>query len=510
MEVRKVMLIEDEELIREGLKSILDWEGLDMEVVYAASNGEEALAFLKRQSVDMIVTDISMPVMDGLSFLAEFRELDKRARCVILTGYEEFDYARKAISLDVEDYILKPIDEVKLEDTLVKAALKLQEIDKKSISGLDTKAGWIQLLTGKLSPEKVPEYLALLPLIEVGKKVYPSVMKISLETLKEHEISDILLEIKGYPLLEGWKIRVIYLSSDTLLLLCFAKSSHELAVLFEGLQNQLESELGVLTFISVGNEILNYVELKESYELAQKLQKYRLVEGYGSCVTAWQMQNRQSQDVELDESCLRKLVLKKDKEGILIYIEDLFINNIKENVSIEDIYQLSLKTAMLLQEIKKEYQLLNKRNMQNLTELVDSIYQAEDLSSLKGVFVNEIVEILDCMNENNSQYTPVVKQIISEVQQNYREDMNLKTLSYKYHMNTSYLGQIFQKETGCSFSQYLSNIKNSKAKELLLNSNMKINDIAKEVGYLDTSYFYRKFKQCYGISPAAMREMKKY
>ena len=104
----------------------------------------------------------------------------------------------------------------------------------------------------------------------------------------------------------------------------------------------------------------------------------------------------------------------------------------------------------------------------------------------------------------------MVKQILSEVQKNYKEDMNLKTLAYKYNMNASYLGSIFQKEVGCTFAQYLSNTKNSIAKDLILNTNMRINDIAKEVGYPDTSYFYRKFKQCYGVSPASLREMKKY
>ena len=117
---------------------------------------------------------------------------------------------------------------------------------------------------------------------------------------------------------------------------------------------------------------------------------------------------------------------------------------------------------------------------------------------------------MECMNEEDTLYTPVVRQIIAEVQHNYKDDMNLKTLAYKYHMNASYLGQIFQKEVGCSFAQYLSNTKNGIAKDLILNTNMKINDIAKQVGYPDTSYFYRKFKQCYGVSPASLREMKKY
>lgn len=114
------------------------------------------------------------------------------------------------------------------------------------------------------------------------------------------------------------------------------------------------------------------------------------------------------------------------------------------------------------------------------------------------------------MHEEDSQYTPVVRQIMDEVQKNYKENMNLKTLAYKYHMNASYLGQIFQKEVGCSFTQYLSSKKIEIAKELILNTNMKISDIAKQVGYPDTSYFYRKFKLHYGVAPVSLREMKKY
>ena len=142
--------------------------------------------------------------------------------------------------------------------------------------------------------------------------------------------------------------------------------------------------------------------------------------------------------------------------------------------------------------------------------MIEKIYQADDIFGLKTIFISEITEIITYLHTEDSQYTPVVKQIMAEVQKNYREDMNLKTLSYKYHMNASYLGQIFQKEAGCSFALYLSNIKNSIAKDLILNTNMKINDIAREVGYPDTSYFYRKFKQCYGVSPASLRNMKKY
>ncbi len=211
----------------------------------------------------------------------------------------------------------------------------------------------------------------------------------------------------------------------------------------------------------------------------------------------------------MDEARLRKHILKKEKEEAVGYAEDLFINNIRKGASISSLYQIAVKMAMLLQEIKKEYKLESGR-FHDLSELIETIFSAEDIRGIKTVFFSEIAEIIECIHEEDSQYTPVVRQIISEVQHNYREDMNLKTLAYKYHMNASYLGQIFQKEAGCSFAQYLSNTKNSIAKDLILNTNMKINDIARQVGYTDISYFYRKFKQCYGVSPASLREMKKY
>ena len=94
--------------------------------------------------------------------------------------------------------------------------------------------------------------------------------------------------------------------------------------------------------------------------------------------------------------------------------------------------------------------------------------------------------------------------------ENYNKDLSLKSLALEYNVNTSYLGQVFTKEIGIQFSDYLNKIRNSVAKDLILNTNKKISDISKEVGYLDTSYFYRKFKKYYGVTPATLRELQDY
>ncbi len=503
--MKKVMLIEDEELILEGLTNILDWQDLNMEVVHKAHNGEEALRCWKSQPVDIVVTDIEMPVMGGLDLLHEIRNMNKRVRFIILTGYDEFEYARKAIHLDVEDYILKPIDEEKLELTLRSAYEKLDEMDRKV--NIDDEAGWLCFFRGSLEKEEEGKYLEILPKISAGQFVYSAVMKIEIESLQTVKISDLLVELQK----AEKNLRIIYLSSDSLFMLLYTdRDETEVYKFFLSLQNKIESTYDVFTFISLASPFTDYQSLPACYREIMKLQKYQIIEGYGSCVTPGTIKNRKSKDISIDDGTLRKMIFKKDKEAALSYIEDLFINNVKKNAAVEDIFQMALQIAMILQNIKSEYNLNDRKNMQNLIEIIERIYHAEDLFAIKTIFISEIIQIIDYLHEDDSQYTPVVKQIMAEVEKKYKEDMNLKMLSYKYNMNASYLGQIFQKEVGCSFAQYLSNKKNGAAKDLILNTNMKINDIAKEVGYQDTSYFYRKFKKCYGVSPASLREMKKY
>lgn len=507
--MRTVMLVEDEEFILQGIRCIIDWEEIGMSVSAMVRNGREALVQFHREPVDIVVTDVEMPQMNGLELLGELRKISPKTRCIILSGHDEFEYARSALKLDVEEYILKPVNEDQLKQALLDAAAQLDEIERKNADDMGDKIGWHRLLKGKLGEEEAAEFYRCLPNIDEGKKVYAAVMKIDTASVDSQEnIQEIFVEIQKNPC----EIRPIYLAADTVFLMLYTGRDEEeegALEIFGRLQNSLESMYGIMSFFTVASAISDYRALPESYRTASRLQKYRILEGYGSCIASGYIMDRKTKDVVIDETLLRKLILKKDQDGVLGYVEDLFVNNLKSEVNVDVLYQLALKLAVFLQDVRAEYRLGQGEQFQNLSELVEQIDQADDIFGLKTIFISEISEIINCLHLEDSQYTPVVRQIIGEVQKNYREDMNLKTLSYKYHMNASYLGQIFQKEVGCSFARYLSNTKNKAAKDLILNTNMKINDIAKEVGYPDTSYFYRKFKQCYGVSPASLRSIKK-
>lgn len=508
--MKKVMLVEDEEFILQGIKNIIDWEALEMTIVHMAHDGIDALACWEKEEVDIVVSDISMPRMNGLDLMERLREKSKRVRFIILTGYDEFEYARAAIHLEVENYILKPIDEEQLEKSLQSAAARLKEREEADMAQIDGKTDFMRFLNGKMNYDEQVQYMTQTGLSATKPYTYAAVMKLKLDSLGEFKITDVMSWL-GQIVTEE-EIRVYHLPHDSILLTLSSQSdrAREVRRYLTDMQNQIEKRFGIHIFTSISSPFMEFTEMPRAYREALSNQKYLVIDGYGSCVDQEYINNRKSMDISVDAERFQRLIIQKDKASALSYLEELFINHVNRDMEVDVLLQMCLRIAGIIQDIREEYKLLDSGGKHRLYHIIEEINQAEDIISVKTVFREEIINMIDSLHTEESYYTPVIKQILAEVRENYREDMNLKTLAHKYHMNTSYLGQIFQKEVGCSFAQYLSNTKNSRAKELILSTNMRINDIAKEVGYPDTSYFYRKFKQCYGVSPATLREMKKY
>ena len=149
----KVMLVDDEKLIIEGLKNIIDWNEIGLEVVDMALNGKEALDKFTENKVDIIITDINMPRMTGLKLIKNIRDINLETKFIILTGYDEFSYAKEAIKYGVENYILKPINEEELKETLIHIVKDLEKKDKKIVEILDKNRKLLQYINGKLDRE---------------------------------------------------------------------------------------------------------------------------------------------------------------------------------------------------------------------------------------------------------------------------------------------------------------------------------------------------------------------
>ncbi len=212
--MKKVMIVEDEELILQGIRNILDWEALGLEVVHMAHDGTEALQMWEEEPVHIVVTDISMPEMDGLTLLRKIREKEEQVRFIILTGYDEFDYAREAIRLEVENYILKPINEEELERQLRETVRKLEEMDKKKLRYIDEKTQWMHFLNGKSKNEEYGKFAKMLGLEEDHGNYCAAVMKWNMEGFKEKKITDVIMELK-----KESRMKIVHLPPDNLLMI---------------------------------------------------------------------------------------------------------------------------------------------------------------------------------------------------------------------------------------------------------------------------------------------------
>lgn len=505
----KVMIVEDEEFILQGLCYIINWEELGLTVVHKAHDGLEALQMWDTQEVDIVITDICMPDMGGLELLKRLREKNEQTRFVILSGYDQFEYARQAIPLGVEEYIIKPIDEEKLTFILQEIIKKIKETKENKKYTIDELIKSERLLGENGMLDESSSF------IEEWKQSFsqPAFMFANMKFRTSDLMDDRLDKIVHFILEEESSLRVLFTEKNELLLLApFEEGGSSSPVdFFSAIQKKVENQYELLTFVTVGPVLIEWKDLAKAHKQTKKLQKYIIFEGYGSCIDDSYVNDRDNTSIVLEEEKLYAFIVGRDKDAAIAYLEDLFVNNIKSDKnSFDVVYKMLVNLIIMLQKIKEEFDINKTTNRLDVSELLDELNRADDITVIKGALFMEVIEIIEILQIENSQYSPVVKQIMSKVKNDYKEDMNLKTLADKFNMNSSYLGQIFLKEVGCTFAHYLNHTRNKVGRDLILRTNMRMNDIATEIGYVDVSYFYRMFKKYYGVSPASLREIKRY
>lgn len=503
-----VMLVDDEKLITQGLMNIIDWENLGLKVREIAHNGEEALNKFKEKAVDIIVTDISMPKLTGLELISEIRKINSKTRFTILTGYDEFAYAKEAIKYGVESYILKPINEEELEEVMASIVRSLDYKKKEKNILLDKNRKLIQYLEEILDENFIYDMKDSIS-IDIYNKIYTVANIKFMKKEDEEDRVDIEDIVDGYT---NDRYEILYKYDDQAILInSWDKniSRNEIINYYEGIKENLIKESKKEIFMSIGDTVFDIKDIRKSYKVANDLKKYILTEGTNKCIYKENIRDIKEKKMNFKEEIdyINKLIIEKSNKDLEKYISEILEN---KELTPKNIYDFSIKIIILIDDISNEFKLEKKYGRDSLSNTIIKLCNESTRKSVKAFIIREIEELIEAMYKSTVKYSPVVQQIVNIVDDRYYEELSLKILAHQYNINSSYLGQIFSKETGSSFSEYLNKTKNMKAKELILNTNMKINDIAKAVGYIDTSYFYRKFKKYYGVCPSTLREMKNY
>ncbi|XEC93051.1 response regulator [Paenibacillus tarimensis] len=510
-----VWIVDDEPFILEGLYSILDWTELNLRVAGHAESGREAIEKIGGAAVDILITDINMPEMNGLELIRTLKENNPELKCIILSGYNDFEYVKEGMLLGIENYLLKPINTEELKQTLVTTVEKLnrsynQKLPLDHIEMLRDNIlyRWCMSRISREEWKLRSEYLGL-------KLDAPNVTAVIITPEAESDIGEAVSIRK---LAEDFMNRQSLpflccqdLDNDTVLLVGSGNDpeydQERMESTMQSLYLQLSERSGKRICISIGSQEPGLDYAADSYRNALLVQDYALLFPDDPVLTFAKVNHTVSEErktVPIQFETYADCLQAQQYESLARQIdEDFDAFSRMEGVTP---LQLRITASEILIQMKKSLKnavLFNDSISDAYLKAMSEIHRAATLDKLKSLVKSIAKEMIETLS--GDQTSPVIKQVLNYINTSYAEDFSLKTLGQAYRIHPVYLGQLFQKEMNQSFSDYVNSFRIEKAKQLIRQTPMKVPEIANAVGYWDTAYFYKQFKKYTGTSPASYK-----
>lgn len=506
----KVVVIEDEILIREGLCELMRKMFPELVVSGVAGNGQEGLACIERENPDIVITDIRMPVMDGLKMLAKMQEKGLFPRVIVLTAYSEFSYAQQAVKLGVCDYIIKPV----MMQEFVQTIRKVQNLcDQEKKRTPDTMGSLENIVSSVLYgvsavEEKMAEFLDKkygisrgMPLIEL--LVY---LGADFETDREKMRRE-MCRVLGHRKVKHTLVDMEY-DKAILVLLYDYSSRQEIERWF---QNQIlfQKRGGKEKEISYGMlEVTGIDGMREGYQKLLPYMDWNIVLGDDVLISYPRIADIQTEiciyPVEL-ENQVKIAICMGEKEKIREVTNRLHRYFLGGRIySPKEIKESYVRFQWSVLNIAKEVGCIDYK-MIDQKMLLDCVMNARTRGELKKTF-EELFRHMNVSGKGTEAMSLAVKKARSMIHEFYADGITLSEIAERLNLTQEYLGAQFHKEIGENFSTYIRNYRLSKAKELLIGTQLKQYEISEKVGYTDAKYFARVFKECVGMSPAEYRK----
>lgn len=496
----KVMIVDDEPYVREGLKYIIDWEENGFEICGDAKDGDEAYSKIQTMKPNIVLMDIQMSGKLGIDVIKEITEQEIDTKFIVITGYSDFEYAKRSIKYGVEEYLLKPIDEEELLNIVLKIKKNIENKNKKVDRDEKTEITLRQhVLIQYMLNKEVIDYPEIKEELQSSRihiaLISNSLNKYNLENI--NKIEDIIQE----NIEDKEKVDIIKFGEKIVLVIRDININYSYRLL-NNIKKNLDNKIGGNNFIALGDEVNNLNEIYISYKSAIDLINDKFLFNKSEVISNFKIEN-ENIDLTIDE--------KDIIEKIFTYTEISQKEKIKENINElekvlrakryrEDEAKILITRALLefKDKIKKEYKIKEEEiKIDNI--LIDKIYRKETLNDIINLLLEKLLNISNNISiaSNNSS----IKRIVKYVEKNYYKDLKLENLADIFNYNSAYLGKIFKSYTGESFNTYLDKVRIEEAKKLLIEENLKVYEVCDNIGYKNIDYFHSKFKKYVGISP---------
>lgn len=534
----KVFLVEDEMVIRRGIKNSIDWEKEGYIFCGEASDGELAYPMIIKEKPDILITDIRMPFMDGLELCKLVKKELPNIKILILSGYDEFDYAKEAIRLGVTEYLLKPISSGKLLEALngVSESIRREKEDKDLVRKyMEEMRENTEHEKQKFFEQMIAGNLSMADALETGKK-YEMNLSAGMYNLllfrftlgEENRKSGELLGEAEYAIeklterleyvfefqrgVEGWAFLLMADNEEQM--------SERVKELSKDLEEIMKNYSTIAYFGGIGQPVARLRELEESFREAERALAARFTMELNRIISVEDIRMAQNVDtlddieitsfgeIEKTRTMLEKFLNNGAEDEIDEFV-DVYINELpEENLKsvlmrqyiIMDAYIVMMSFCEKIEGIEGEMQAQSE-------ELKNSMKTSQTLEEIKNyirMLLKKIIGVRDTIS--GRRYSDIIEIAKDQIRKTYMSDeISLNTIAAEVGMSPSYFSSIFSKEMGKTFVEYLTEIRMNRAKELLMCSSMKTSEIGYEVGYKDPHYFSYIFKKTQNCTPKEFR-----
>ena len=499
MERYKVILVDDEAEVIDMIEKKIHWNDLGFEVAGSATNGVKALELVEKLQPDVVLTDIKMPYMDGLELSRRLNREYPNIYIMLCTGFDEFEYAKEAVHLEIKEYMLKPVNATELSESLtnLKHTLDREREEKLNVKKLND---YFQEVLPKLQSNFFICVIFHTSENHVPEGMNPLLLSMSVER-----------EIKQR-LMDQWNCREFIYMGNTLLILELDAEDKitQITDACDRFCRWAYRIMGAVVTAGIGTVCDSLYEISLSYERAREAVSYRVLYGTKRAINIGEIvPKEQIKPVQSEESRMQTL-FRAIRIGDSAEIERAAHGEMEKlHKNTETMSQYNLATMEIVSGFFKfctdnslDFNKISG-NMQNIYEKVSQM----DESSLTAWIVQmseTISEKLKCARNSSARRLIVEAQNI--VQERYMEaDISLDEVCAVLGVSNSYFSSVFKKEAGKSFISYLTDYRMDIAAEMILNTDEKSYTIAEKVGYLDANYFSYVFKKKFGVSPSKYR-----
>lgn len=539
MEKIKIFLVEDEIVIRNGIKNSIVWEKEGYEFVGEASDGELAYPMILKEKPDILITDIRMPFMDGLELSRLVKQELPDIRILILSGYDEFDYAKEAIRLGVTEYLLKPVSASKLLDSLKgigsiirqekeeRKLLKRYAEDMQENTEHEKMKFFGQLISGRLSTAEaidsgrqygmnlsaqVYEIILFKLFCDIGVRGHSNSVVDVCERLEEM--------IRGIPYIyifqrgvDGWAFLLTAEDKEQM--------EQKTDCLVKRIEQLMENCKDLEYFGGIGSPVMRLLELPKSFFDADRAFSGRFLSKLNQIVRVNEVKDMQEigdfdvrgfGEIERTRESVEKFLNNGTQEEIerftKVYMKEMPEDNFKSllmrHYIVMDVYIVIMSFCEKMGISDEDFQ----EEAESFKAAIQKIHTLEEMKEYMRRFLSRALELRDMVS--GRRYSDIIEAAKEKIESTYMlEEISLNTVAAGVGMSPSYFSSVFSREMGKTFVEYLTEIRMDKAKELLMCSSMKTSEIGYEVGYKDPHYFSYLFKKTQGCSPKDYRARRK-